>query len=270
MNLGKRTRLNRIFSHSSGRLCSVAVDHFVGYQQQGLPSGLQDMPAILDQIVSGAPGAVTMNKGVAMRCWERHAGRVPLIIQAGWFTADDGIMETMADPEEVLRLGADAVAFSIGVRGPNEGRYMKALASMVDQSARFDLPVIAHIYPRNFEAVPPQVLHDPENIAWAVRAGLECGAVVITVGYTGDPVSFAQLVAQTPAPIVAAGGPKSESFVEALELMRAACNAGARGATIGRNIWGHRHPKQALQAFKRVVLEEQEPATAAAELEACL
>jgi hypothetical protein len=31
MNIGKRIRLNRIFSHPSGRLCSVAIDHFIGY-----------------------------------------------------------------------------------------------------------------------------------------------------------------------------------------------------------------------------------------------
>jgi len=32
MNTGKLVRLNRLFSHSSGRLCSVAIDHFITYQ----------------------------------------------------------------------------------------------------------------------------------------------------------------------------------------------------------------------------------------------
>ena len=31
MNLGKLIRLNRLFAHPSNRLCSVAVDHFIGY-----------------------------------------------------------------------------------------------------------------------------------------------------------------------------------------------------------------------------------------------
>ena len=43
MNTGKLVRLNGIFAHSSGRLCSVAVDHFMIYQE-GLPEGLRDMP----------------------------------------------------------------------------------------------------------------------------------------------------------------------------------------------------------------------------------
>ena len=36
MNIGKLVRMNRLFSHPSGRLCSVAVDHFIGYGA-GLP-----------------------------------------------------------------------------------------------------------------------------------------------------------------------------------------------------------------------------------------
>lgn len=265
MNLGKRIRMNRIFSHPSGRLCSMAVDHYVGYNM-GLPPGLQNMAALFADVISGGPGAVTMNKGVAQHCWGPHAGRVPLIIQGGWFTADDAIIETVAHPEEVLRLGADAIAYSIGVRGPNEGRYMKALAGIVDQAARYDLPVIAHIYPRDFSGESPRVLHDAENIAWAARAGLECGADIIKVAYTGDEESFAKIVSQSHAPVVAAGGPRTDTLVEALQLMRSACRAGGRGATIGRNIWGNPQPRLALEAFKRVIHEDQDPGEVVATL----
>ena len=44
MNTGKLVRLNRLFSHPSGRLCSVAVDHFIGYQD-GIPDGLRQIEA---------------------------------------------------------------------------------------------------------------------------------------------------------------------------------------------------------------------------------
>ena len=52
MGLGKQNRLNRLFAHPSRRLCSVAVDHFIGYQE-GLPAGLRDLPAAIDAIVAG-------------------------------------------------------------------------------------------------------------------------------------------------------------------------------------------------------------------------
>src|SRR5881397_2463307 len=118
MDLAKQIRLNRIFAHPSKRLCSVAVDHFIGYQK-GLPEGLINLPQTIKKLVEGKPDAITMMKGVAKSCWEPYAGRVPLIIQSMCFTADDSVIENVARPEEVLRLGADAIAVAIGVRGPN-------------------------------------------------------------------------------------------------------------------------------------------------------
>ena len=95
----------------------------------------------------------------------------------------------MARPEEVLRLGADAIAVAIGVRGPNEGRFLKMLADMVEEADHIGLPVIAHIYPRNFSKGAAMVF-DHENILWAVRCGIECGADVIKVPFTGEVQSF--------------------------------------------------------------------------------
>ena len=139
MDLAKQIRLNRIFAHPSKRLCSVAIDYFIG-SQTGLPQGLINVPAALEKIVQGAPDAVTMLKGIAKSAWPRYAGRVPLIIQAVTFTTDDSVIEHLARPEEVLRLGADAMAVSLGVRGPKEGKFLKILADMVEEADRIGLP----------------------------------------------------------------------------------------------------------------------------------
>ena len=104
MDLAKQIRLSRIFSHPSKRLCSVAVDHFVGYQQR-LPAGLTNLSDTIRQLVAGKPDAITMFKGVAKGTWSPYAGSVSLIIQAVSFTVDDSIIQTLAEPEEVLRLG---------------------------------------------------------------------------------------------------------------------------------------------------------------------
>lgn len=263
MGLGKQIRLNRIFAHPSGRFCSVAVDHFVGYAQKMHP-GLTDLPKTIAAVVAGKPDAVTAQKGAALSCWTRHAGKVPLIIQAGCFTQDDRIIEIVTDPEECIRMGADAIAVAIGVRGPNEGRFIKILADSVAASARFDLPVIAHIYPRSFSSNGVTVLHNPEEIFWATRVGIECGADVIKVGYTGDPASFSDIVESCPVPLVAAGGPQTDTLKEALEAMAGVVASGARGATIGRNVWGHGDVAGALRAFKAVIHDGQSPSEALA------
>jgi class I fructose-bisphosphate aldolase len=251
MNLAKQIRLNRLFAHPSKRLCSVAVDHFIGYQK-GLPEGLINVPDALEKIMRGAPDAVTMLKGMAKSAWPPYAGRVPLIIQSVAFTADDALIECTTSPEEVLRLGADAIAVAIGVRGPNEGKFLKILTSQVEKADEVGLPVIAHIYPRDFKN-GAKIVHDPENILWAVRMGLECGADVIKVPFTGDAASYRDIIATSAAPVVAAGGPRCDDLYSALKLMVEVIRSGARGATIGRNIWGMPDPTKALIAFRAVI-----------------
>jgi class I fructose-bisphosphate aldolase len=257
MNLGKQIKLQRIFSHCSGRLCSVAVDHFVGYQK-GMPAGLQNLPEIVNKLAAAHPDAMTMLKGTAMGTWGPHAGKIPLIISSVCFMADDSMIETLATAEEAMLLGADALAVAIGVRGPNEGRFLKILSTAVEQASRLNLPVISHIYPRDFSDVP-KIVHDPENIMWAVRCGIECGADVIKVPFTGDVASYRDIVASCPVPVVAAGGPKCDTLEQALESMSLVVSAGARGATIGRNVWSHPDPGRALMAFKAVIHDGMAP-----------
>ena len=251
LDLAKSIRLNRIFAHPSQRLCSVAVDHFVGYQK-GLPAGLANVPETIRKLVEGKPDAITMFKGMAKGTWAGYAGRIPLIIQSICFTADDALIESLTRPEEVLRLGADAIAVAIGVRGPNEGKFLKLLADMVYEADRVGLPVIAHIYPRDFSK-GAAIVFDHDNILWAVRCGIECGADVIKVPFTGSAESFQQIIASSPVPVVAAGGPRCETLESALEMMTKIVASGARGATIGRNIWGTAEPTLAVRAFRAVI-----------------
>jgi fructose-bisphosphate aldolase, class I len=257
MNIGKQIRLNRIFAHPSGRLCSVAVDHFIGYGKLLPGGGLSNLSAALAKIAPGQPSAITMSKGTAMHCWAPYAGKIPLIVQSGCFTADDRVIEYVTTPEECVRLGADAIAIAIGIFGPNEGRYIKILMDGVAQAAQYDLPVIAHIYPRDFSGPAPRIVFDPEGIMWAARIGIEAGVDVIKVGYTGDVASFRQVVDSAPVPVVAAGGPKAKNLREALTAMSQVVQAGGRGATIGRNLWGVAKPAEACRAFKAVILEGQ-------------
>jgi len=255
MNIGKQIRMNRLFAHPSGRLCSVAVDHFVGYGKLTAGGGLSNLPSALIKIAAARPGAVTMSKGTAMTCWAPYAGQIPLIVQSGCFTADDRIIECVTEPEECVRLGADAIAIAIGIFGPNEGRFIKILMDQVTRAAKFDLPVIAHIYPRDFSGPVPRIVFDPEGIMWAARVGIEAGVDVIKVGYTGDVNSFRQVVESSPVPVVAAGGPKAKNLRASLATMAEVIQAGGRGATIGRNVWGVPKTTEALNAFKAVLLD---------------
>lgn len=251
MNLGKKIRLNRIFSHPSGRLCSIAVDHFIGYNE-GLPGGLRDIRATLAEIVSARPDAVTMHKGIAAALWDPYAGKLPLILQSSIIRVDDTAMEQIATVEDAIRLGADALAVAAFVKGSTEAHYLRVVADTVRAAAAYDLPVICHIYPRSFgEKV--QVSFAPEDIAWAVRCAVETGVDVVKTPYCGDIPSYAQIVRECPVPLVAAGGPKAQTLESALAMMGEVVQSGALGATIGRNVWGFPQVAGAVRAFKAVI-----------------
>jgi class I fructose-bisphosphate aldolase len=252
LSIGKTIRLNRLFAHPSGRFCSVAVDHFINYGQ-GLPDALEQMPRTLQAIVAGQPDAVTMMKGIASSAWGPFAGKVPLIIQSITGRPDDTAFEQIINPEEAVRMGADAMAMAAYVHGANEAHYLRVAADAVREAARFDLPIILHIYPRDKSSNYKDISFDPEDIAWAVHCALEVGVDVIKVPYCGDVKAYAQIIANTPVPVVAAGGPRQGTLEAALKMMSEVVESGAKGATIGRNIWSHKNITGAVQAFKAVI-----------------
>ncbi len=260
MSIGKLVRLNRLFSHPSGRLCSIAVDHFIGYDQ-GLPSGLRHMQPTLAAIVAAAPDAVTMHKGIAAACWAPYAGKVPLILQASLIRVDDSAFGHITTPEEAIRMGADALAIAAFVRGQTEAAHLRAVAEAVRDAARFELPVICHIYPRHMDGVP-RVSFEPEDVAWAVHCAVELGVDVVKAPYCGDVQAHAQIVADCPVPLVAAGGPRTDTLTAALAMIHDVVRSGARGATIGRNVWGFDRITEAVLAFKAVIHDGATPAEA--------
>lgn len=252
MGLGTKVRLARLFSNPSGRVFGGAVDHFVGYGDVRT-GGLADLPGALARVMAGGPDYVSIQPGAARHLWPSYAGKAALVIQAGCFTPDDRIRQLIATPEDAVRYGADALAVAIPVRGATEGEYIRWLTDTVNAAARFEMPVIAHIYPRDFSEGGGKIVFTPDQIAYAVRIGFETGVDVIKVGYTGDFDSFRETVRTCPVPVVIAGGPKTDTLLGALAQTAEALRAGVVGAVVGRNLWGHGDATMAARAFRAVI-----------------
>jgi fructose-bisphosphate aldolase, class I len=253
MSLGKTVRLNRLFSHPSGRFFSVAVDHFIAYGD-GLPPGLRHISATLAAIAAGGPDAVTMHKGIAASLWEPYAGRIPLIMQSTIARVDDSACEQIATPLDAVRLGADAFAVAAFIRGATEAAHLRVVADAMRDARDYEMPVICHIYPRTF-IDRPAVSYEPEDIAWAVRCAVECGVDVVKTPYCGDLSAWRQIAADCPVPLVAAGGPKTDTLDAALRMMAEVVQGGARGATVGRNVWGFEPIAETVRAFSTRIHE---------------
>lgn len=258
MSLGKQVRLGRLFSHPSGRLCSIAVDHFINYARGSVPPGIRDLRSALEKVVAGNPDAVTMQRGTAASSWGPHAGKVPFILQSSLVQLDDLFHEQIADAEDAARMGADAIAVVAFLRGDTEAQYMSAVAACAKEADFHEIPVVVHAYPRKFgDGV--SVSYDPEDIAWAVRCAYECGGDVIKVPYCNDVDAYAQISAECPVPVVAAGGPQTGTLREALAMLGDVVRSGARGATVGRNVWGYDEVTRAVLAVKAVIHDGADP-----------
>ena len=97
MGLGLDVRLSRLFSHTSGNLFGIAVDHFVGYGNVR-EGGLSNLPDAVARCVSAGPDTMTMTPGTAKSCWPPHVGKASLIVQASYWTPDDHIRDRLAAP----------------------------------------------------------------------------------------------------------------------------------------------------------------------------
>jgi class I fructose-bisphosphate aldolase len=73
------------------------------------------------------------------------------------------------------------------------------------------------------------------------------------VPYSGDPDSFARALRACPVPVLVAGGPRKENFKGFLDMIQEAMGCGARGVSIGRNIFQHKTPDTALKELAAAV-----------------
>ena len=109
---------------------------------------------------------------------------------------------------------------AIFVRGPSEAAHLRIVADCVRAAARFEMPVICHIYPRLYKDGTVKNSYAPEDIAWAVRCAVEVGADVVKTPYCGDFTAHAQIVRECPVPLVAAGGPRAQTLEAAAEVLQ--------------------------------------------------
>jgi class I fructose-bisphosphate aldolase len=239
-------------------LCSVAIDHFITYQE-GVPEGLRDISGTLKAVAKGRPDAVTMHIGWARSAWQDYAGSIPLILQSSLLRVDESDMAQSVTPEDAVVVGADAFAVVCFVRGTTEFRHLQKLADCVRMAARFEMPVVCHVYPRVFSDGKPRISFAPEDVAWAVRCAAELGVDVIKVPYCGEVAAYRQIVSESPVRVVAAGGPKAEDLRAALTMVSDVMKSGAYGAVIGRNVWGFKNVTASIKAFKAVIHDGASP-----------
>jgi fructose-bisphosphate aldolase/2-amino-3,7-dideoxy-D-threo-hept-6-ulosonate synthase len=163
----------------------------------------------------------------------------------------------IAEVEEALVLGADAVVLFTALGGDTEASMIEVLAGVGRECATLGMPFIAEAeFPTTYASV--EELKDQygfEYLRRNVRLCAELGADIVKTNWPGDADAFAKLIeAANGIPVVLAGGSRLED-AELLTRMEQAVAAGAIGCSVGRNIFMHRSPEAITRALARVIRE---------------
>lgn len=265
MYLGKQVRLERIINRETGRTVIIPMDHGV---TMGPLDGLEDMRVTVNDMALGGADAVLMHKGL-IRCSHRGSGPdVGLIVHLSASTAlspNGNTKALVGTVEEALRHGADAVSIHVNIGDPEERRMLSDFGRISASCADWGMPLLAMVYARG-----PQVKNGfaPEVVAHCARVGVELGADIVKVSYTGDMDSFAQVVGACCVPVVIAGGECMDSTRQLLEMVWGSVRAGGAGLSIGRNVFQHPKRVQLVKALRAIVHENKSVDEALAVVEA--
>jgi DhnA family fructose-bisphosphate aldolase class Ia len=255
--VGKAMRLKRVID-PAGASIICALDH--GMTSPTFLEPLADIATRAAETVAGGANVIMMSKGmirVAEPTFSPTTSLALLLSASGNPGGDRPEIVQIAEVEEALVLGADAVVLFTALGGDTEPGMIDILANVGRESAALGMPFIAEAeFPTTYATVEElKQQYGFEYLRRNVRLCAELGADIVKTNWPGDPESFGKLVeAANGIPVVLAGGSRLDDE-ELLGRMQVAVEAGAIGCSVGRNIFMHTSPEAITRALARVVRE---------------
>jgi fructose-bisphosphate aldolase / 2-amino-3,7-dideoxy-D-threo-hept-6-ulosonate synthase len=255
--VGKAMRLKRVID-PAGVSVICALDH--GMTSPDFLEPLADIRARTVEAVAGGANVIMMSKGMIRVAEPAFAPTTSLALLLSASADPAGgrpHVVNIADVEEAVILGADAVVLFTALGGENEPDMVTLLADVGRQCAALGMPFIAEAeFPTTYASVEElRQQHGFEYLRRNVRLCAELGADIVKTNWPGDQESFARLVeAANGIPVVLAGGSRLDDM-ELLTRMEQAVAVGAIGCSVGRNIFMHRSPETITRALSRVIRE---------------
>ena len=255
--MGKQLRMRRVFRN--GRVFVLPFDHPIYYGPQ---SGNEDPAKLVALAREHGATSVLITAG-ALRQALDEIGDLGVIMRIDTTISKiggpDTVMLLLHDAEEAAMLGADMVVINcyIGVGDPElERELLDKMAVISRECERIGMPMCIEIIPRTKPSAVSSQPCSSEDLATAMRLGLEYGCDLVKTVYNGDPEGYARAVAACNLPVIMAGGPKSDDELAIFHQLKDAMTHGACGAAIGRRVWGSDRPGQTLDALRAIIMDD--------------
>lgn len=252
---GKEIRLAKLFSR--GKAVVVALDHG-GYM--GPIKGIENLPEKINLYKKA--DAVLVNPNMAKYCGKFFSSwDSPLmIIRVNWGSHycegfKKGYQRRMATVRKAVNLGADMIMASLLLGGSEEANTenITLLGEIYEETESLGVPLIGEYIP--LEGID-RFKGKESEVELGVRMCAEIGSDLIKTVYIPG---FSNLVKSVPIPVLALGGARMDTDLEALKFAKESIQEGAAGVVFGRNVFQAENPKKFLNALIEVVREGQHP-----------
>ena len=233
---------------------------FLAYDQ-GLEHGPADFndvnvdPLFIVNIAQkGKYSGMVLQKGIAEKYRiEIQKSGVPLIIKLNGKTnlyQGEPISRQLCSVKEAKKFGASAVGYTIYLGSKFENVMMREFEKIEKKAHENNIPVILWAYPRGKSIVKRS---KSELMIYAVRVGLELGADIVKIEYSGNAKDLPFAVKSAGrTKIVISGGmkkPEKEFLQDVKEFMKAGC----AGIAVGRNIWQAKDPYALSDKLRKII-----------------
>src|ERR671923_1733740 len=189
---GKRARLRRLlfeFGPGQGTLMLLPID-------QGIEHGPRDFfpnPASKDPeyqfrlAAEAGYSAIACEIGLAQKYYPAYAGQVPMILKLNAKSdvppADEAFSPCNAGVEDAVRLGADAVGYTLYFGSPRQDDDLIQLRTVRQDCDRFGMPLVIWAYPRGRDIEKKGGRDSFYAIDYAGRVAMEMGADVVKLNF---------------------------------------------------------------------------------------
>jgi class I fructose-bisphosphate aldolase len=262
---GKRTRLRRLlyeFGPGHGTLLFLPIDQGVEHGPRDFfPNPASKDPEYQFRLAAEAGySALACGSGMASKYYPDYAGQVPLLLKLNSKTevppSDEAFSPCHATVEDAVRLGADAVGYTLYVGSPKQEEDFIQVGKVRRDCDRFGMPLVIWAYPRGRDIEKVGGRDSFYAIDYAARVAMEMGADVVKLNM---PKINPDKDKDSPAPynegrftqeeairhcvqsagralVVLSGGSKVDDD-KLLAQTRLILEAGGSGVIFGRNVW---------------------------------
>ena len=260
---GKRARLHRMlyeYGPGNGTLLFLPIDQGIEHG----PVDFFDNPDSIDPeyeyklALEGNYSGIALHYGLAAKYFSKYAGKVPLLLKINGKTNipsdDESFSPLTGSVEDAVRLGADAVGYTLYVGSPRQDADIKQLTDVRHDCERYGMPLVVWSYPRG-KAVKEKGGQDSlYAVDYAARMACELGADIVKLNVPkpepneqepkpyntlslSEADALRKVVKSAGRTLVLISGGSKIGDDDLLHKARLAMDAGVTGLIFGRNLW---------------------------------